>query len=268
MQIQKSFGSDNHAGTHPEIIKAITSANKGHVVAYGEDAYTKRAVSKIQEIFGKSADPYFVFSGTPANVLAIKAMTEPHNAIICANTAHINVDECGAPERFTGCKLLPIATKDGKIAVDDIKPYLTELGNEHHSQPKVISLTQATEYGTIYTKKEMKAVADFAHESGLLLHVDGARLANAAVSLGATLKEITADVGVDALSLGGTKNGLLFGDAIIFFNKALSKNFKFIRKQGMQLSSKMRFISAQFEALLSNGLWFRNAKNANQLAQG
>jgi threonine aldolase len=264
---KRSFASDNNAGVHPEMIEAITAANDGHVVAYGDDPFTARAVKVFQKHFGKDIAVYFVFGGTGANVLGLKAMTNSYEAVICAETAHINVDECGAPEKFTGCKLLNIRTPDGKIRVDQIKPFLHGVGFEHHVQPRVISVSQATEMGTVYTKSELKTLAQFAHDHGMLLHVDGARIANAAVSLKASLKEITVDCGVDVLSYGGAKNGMMYGEAVVFLNKQLGENFKYIRKQGMHLPSKMRFISAQFEALLSGDLWRRSAEHANRMAR-
>src|SRR5262249_53552761 len=215
--IKRSFASDNNAGVHPEIIKAIKAANEGHVIAYGDDPFTARAVKLSQKHFGRDIAVQFGFGGTGANVLGLKAITKSYQAIICAETAHVNVDECGAPEHFTGCKLLAISTSDGKLRVEQIKPLLHGIGVEHHVQPAVISISQATEMGTVYTKKELKTLASLAHEQGMLLHVDGARLANAAVSLGASLKEITADVGVDVLSFGGTKNGMIYGEAVVFF---------------------------------------------------
>jgi threonine aldolase len=264
---KRSFASDNNAGIHPEVIEAIATANDGHVVAYGDDPFTARAIKLFQKHFGRDTAVHFVFGGTGANVLGLKAITKPYEAIICAETAHVNVDECGAPENFTGCKLITVSTPDGKLRVEQIKPLLHGIGVEHHVQPRVISVSQATEMGTVYTKKELKTLADFAHDHNLLLHVDGARLANAAVSLKASLKEITADAGVDVLSFGGTKNGMMYGEAVIFFNKAFGGDFKFIRKQGMHLPSKMRFISAQFEALLSGDLWRRSAEHSNRMAQ-
>ncbi len=263
---RRSFASDNNAGVHPEVIDAIKSANDGHVVAYGSDPITARAMELFQKHFGDVA-VFFVFGGTGANVLGLKAITNPHHAIFCADTAHVNVDECGAPEKFTGCKLITIATPDGKLRVEQIKPLLHGIGVEHHVQPRVITISQATEMGTVYTRDELRALADFAHDNGLLLHVDGARLANAAVALDASLKEITTDVGVDVLSFGGTKNGMMYGEAVVFFDKARAADFKYIRKQGMHLPSKMRFISAQFEALLAGDLWRRGATHANRMAQ-
>ena len=263
---QRSFASDNNAGVHPEIIKAIKAANEGHVIAYGDDPFTARAIKQFQKHFGRDIAVYFVFGGTGANVLGLKAITKSYQAIICADTAHVNVDECGAPENFTGCKLLPVPTTDGKLRVEQIKPLLHGIGVEHHVQPGVITVSQATEMGTVYSKKELKTLASFAHDNGMLLHVDGARIANAAVSLGVALREITTDAGVDVLSFGGTKNGMMYGEAVIFFDQELAADFKYIRKQGMHLPSKMRFIAAQFEALLAGNLWRRGATHANRMA--
>jgi len=263
----RSFASDNNAGVHPEIMEAIRAANDGHVIAYGDDPYTARAIKLFRQHLGKDAQVYFVFGGTGANVLGLKAATASHHAIVCAQTAHINVDECGAPEKFTGCKLLSLNTPDGKIRVDQIKPLLHEVGFEHHVQPRVISVSQATEMGTVYTPLELKKLSGFAHAHDMLLHVDGARIANAAASLNITLKEITKDAGVDILSFGGAKNGMMYGEAVVFFDNSLARDFKYTRKQGTHLPSKMRFISAQFEALLANDLWLRNAQRANRMAQ-
>jgi threonine aldolase len=263
----RSFASDNNAGVHPRVLAAITDANEGHVIAYGDDAYTERATKKFREQLGKDADVYFVFGGTGANVLGLKAVTEPYHAILCAETAHINVDECGAPEKFTGCKLLATKTVDGKLTEELLKPLLQGVGFEHHVQPRVISVSQSTEMGTVYTVKELKALARFAHDNNMLLHMDGARIANAAASLKTTLRQITREAGVDVLSFGGAKNGMMYGEAVVFFDKTLSVGFKYLRKQGTHLPSKMRFISAQFEALLSDNLWRQNAEHANRMAQ-
>ncbi len=264
---KRSFASDNNAGVHPKVLKAIAATNLGHVVAYGEDPYTEAAVELFRKHFGKEIEVYFVFGGTGANVLGLKAVTEPYHAIICADTAHINVDECGAPEKFTGCKLLSLPTNDGKITVDQIRPLLDAVGFEHHVQPRVISISQSTEMGTVYKPQELKRLSDFAHKNEMLLHMDGARIANAAASLKASLSTITRDVGVDVLSFGGAKNGMMYGEAVIFFDRSLAKNFKYTRKQGTHLPSKMRFISAQFSALLSNDLWWKNAAHANRMAK-
>jgi threonine aldolase len=263
----RSFASDNNAGVHPEMIDAINAANQGHVVAYGDDPFTERAVKVFQKHFGRDIAVYFVFGGTGANVLGLKAATKSYNAVICAETAHINVDECGAPEKFTGCKLLSVSTPDGKVRVEQIKHFLHGVGFEHHVQPRVISVSQATEMGTVYTRSELKTLADFAHRNDMLLHMDGARISNAAVNLNANFKEITRDVGVDVMSFGGAKNGMMYGEAVVFFDKKMADDFKYIRKQGMHLPSKMRFISAQFEALLSGDLWKRSATHANRMAR-
>lgn len=264
---RRSFASDNNAGVHLKVLQAIAKANRGHVVAYGDDPYTAAAVAKFREHLGKNVEVFFVFGGTGANVLGLKAVTQPHHAVVCAETAHINVDECGAPEKFTGCKLLSVTTPDGKITSEHVKPFLHGVGFEHHVQPRVISISQATEMGTVYTPKEIRALADFAHQHDMLLHVDGARIANAAVSLKVTLREMTADAGVDILSFGGAKNGMMYGEAVVFFDPKMARDFKYIRKQGMHLASKMRFISAQFEALLSNNLWRKNAAHSNAMAK-
>jgi threonine aldolase len=264
---KRSFASDNNAGVHPKVMEAIAAANDGHVVAYGDDPYTDEAVKIFREHFGKDVEIYFVFGGTGANVLGLKAVTDPHHAIICAETAHINVDECGAPEKFTGCKLLSLPTKNGKITVDQMLPFLDAVGFEHHVQPRVISVSQSTEMGTVYQPRELKKLSEFAHKNGMLLHMDGARIANAAASLRKDFRSLTRDVGVDVLSFGGAKNGMMYGEAIVFFDQGLANDFKYTRKQGTHLPSKMRFISAQFSALLSNDLWRVNAEHANDMAK-
>lgn len=263
----RSFASDNNAGVHAEIIEAVARANAGHVVAYGDDPYTARAVKAFERHLGRNIAVYFVFGGTGANVLGLKAITKPYQAVVCATTAHINVDECGAPEKFTGCKLLAVESPNGKITTDDVDRFLHAFGNEHHVQPRVVSVSQSTEMGTVYTQRELKTLSSFAHKNSMLVHMDGARIANAALSLNASLKEITADVGVDVLSFGGAKNGMMYGEAVVFFDKAMAADFKYIRKQGMHLPSKMRFIAAQFEALLSGDLWRRSAAHSNKMAQ-
>lgn len=264
---KRGFASDNNSGVHPQVLKAIQQVNDGHTIAYGDDIYTENAIKKIKNIFGDEVEVFFVFTGTAANVLGLTSITNSFNSIICAETAHINEDECGAPEKFSGCKVLTVETPDGKLTKDLVQKHIYGIGFEHHSQPAVISITQATEMGTVYKPDELKDLVDFAHENNLLVHMDGARIANAAASLNCSFKEITTDVGIDVLSFGGTKNGLMYGEALIFFNKDLAKNFKYIRKQGMQLASKMRFIAAQFDALLTNDLWLQNAKHSNAMAQ-
>ncbi|MEJ2535881.1 MAG: low specificity L-threonine aldolase [Calditrichia bacterium] len=266
MKISRGFASDNNAGVHPEILKAIDEVNQGHVIAYGDDPYTAQAIDKFKEHFGNDIDVYFVFNGTAANVLGITALTRSFNSIICSDLAHLHVDECGAPEKYTGCKLLTVPSPDGKLTIGGIQRHLHGFDFEHHAQPKVVSITQVTEMGTVYRPEEIREIADLVHSYNMYLHMDGARLSNAAVSLNCGFRNITVEAGVDVLSFGGTKNGMMFGEAIVFFNKNLTGDFKYIRKQGMQLGSKMRFISAQFNALLSNDLWRRNAKHANRMA--
>lgn len=267
MPNNKGFASDNHSGIHPDILKAIISANVGHANAYGNDDYTKRSVKKFKEHFGSNIEVYFVYNGTAANILGLKTITNSFNSIICAETAHLNVHECCGPENFIGCKLTTIPTVDGKLTINQIKPHIFGFEDPHCAQPKIISITQPTELGTVYTPEEIKKLTNFAHGKKMLIHMDGARLCNAAAYLDVEMKDITGNVGVDMLSFGGTKNGMMLGETVIFFNKQLSKNFVFIRKQGMQLPSKMRFISSQFEAFLSNNLWLKNAKHSNKMAQ-
>jgi threonine aldolase len=263
----RSFASDNNAGVHPAVLKAIADANRGHVVAYGDDAYTRSAAGLFKKHFGDDIEVFIVFNGTAANCLSLKALTNSYHAVICAEAAHIYVDECGAPEKFTGCKLVPVPTADGKLTVDLLASAYRGVGDEHHVQPRVISITQATEVGTVYKPSEIRDLGRFAHDRDMFLHVDGARISNAAASLGIGLGEITRDAGVDVLSFGATKNGALGAEAVVFFDPKLAANFKFYRKQGMQLASKMRFIAAQFEAMLSGDLWLQNARHSNRMAQ-
>lgn len=263
---KRGFASDNNSGVHPEVLEAMKNVNSGHVRAYGDDPHTAGAINNIRSHFGEGADVFFVFTGTGANALGLKAATESWNSIICADTAHIHCDECGAPEYFTGCKLLTTATPDGKLTVELVKRHMQGFDFEHHSQPGVISVTQATEMGTVYAPGEIREISEYAHSLGLLVHMDGARICNAAASLGIPLHEITGGAGVDILSFGGTKNGMMYGEAIVFFNPLLARNFKYIRKQGMQLASKMRYIAAQFDAMLTGELWLKNAGHANKMA--
>ena len=265
--MKRGFGSDNHSGISPEILKAIADANVDHALAYGDDEWCARTEALFREHFGPQAKVYFVFNGTGANVLNIDAMCRSHEAVVCAETAHINVDECGAPQRVVGCRLLTVDTPDGKLTPDLVKTRLHGFGFEHHSQPRAISITQSTELGTLYTLDEIRALADLAHSYNMYLHMDGARLANAAVALGCTFKEMTTDLGVDCLSFGGTKNGMLMGESVVLLNPALDVDMKYRRKQMTQLCSKMRFVAAQFEAYLSTGLWRRNAEHSNRMAQ-
>ena len=267
MKPARSFASDNNAGVHSEVLQAIAAANQGHAVGYGDDPYTDSAVRKFKQHFGQDIDVFIVFNGTAANCLSLKALTNSYHAVICSEAAHIYTDECGAPEKFTGCKLIPVPTRDGKLTVESISHAYHGLGDPHHVQPRVISITQATEVGTVYKPHEIKALARFAHERGMFLHVDGARIANAAASLGQTLRQATRDLGVDVLSFGGTKNGALGAEAVVFFDKKLGHDLRYLRKQGMQLASKMRFISAQFDALLTGDLWLKSAQHANRMAR-
>jgi threonine aldolase len=263
----RSFASDNNAGIHPEVFEAIAHANQGHVVAYGADPYTRSAVAKFKEHFGEDIEVFFTFNGTGANVLGLQALTRPYHAILCSDYAHIYCDECAAPEKHTGCKLIPLPHQHGKITPELVRHAYHGIGDQHHVQPRVISITQSTEMGTVYKPEEIKALARFAHERDIFLHMDGARIANAAAALGQTLRQATRDLGVDVLSFGGTKNGIMGGEAVIFFNPTLGADFLFLRKQGMQLASKMRFIAVQLEALLTNDLWRRSAEHANRMAR-
>jgi len=267
MKPVRSFASDNNAGIHPEILKAIAMVNQGHVVGYGADPYTAIMVNTFREHFGADAEVFVVFNGTGANTLSLQALTRSYQAVICAASAHIYTDECGAPEKFSGCKLIALPTADGKLTVDMVRHAYHGIGDEHHVQPKVISITQATEMGTVYRPEEIRALAEFAHAREMYLHVDGARLANAAASLGQTLRQATRDLGVDVLSFGGTKNGIMGGEAVVFFRPELAHDFLYWSKQSMQLASKMRFISAQLGALLTNDLSLTNARQANRMAK-
>lgn len=265
--MKRGFGSDNHSGFSPEILEALEAANSNHALAYGDDEYTARLEQTIKDAFGSQARVYLVFNGTGANVLCIDAMCRSHEAVVCAETAHINVDECGAPQRIVGCRLLTVDTPDGKLTPDLVKNRLHGFGFEHHSQPRAISISQPTELGTLYTTDEISALADLAHHHAMFLHMDGARLANAAVALGLSFKELTTDCGVDALSFGGTKNGLIMGESCILLNPKLDVDMRYRRKQMAQLGSKMRFMAAQMEAYLGTGLWQRNASHSNRMAR-
>ncbi|MEO7368655.1 MAG: low specificity L-threonine aldolase [Gemmatimonadaceae bacterium] len=263
---RRHFSSDNWSGVHPEVIAAMAAVNAGHVPSYGHDTYTAATIARLRELFGERAEIFLVFSGTGANVLGLQTIALPFNTVICAETAHIYTSECGAAEKHVGCKLSPVSTRDGKIDPDGIAKHFHDFGNDHHVQPSAVSISQATEYGTVYSANEIRVISGFVHEQGLKLHMDGARLANAAAHLGVSLREISGDAGVDVLSFGGTKNGMIAGEAVVFFDPELARNFAYRRMQGMQLSSKMRFIAAQFDALLDNDLWLRSATHANRMA--
>ncbi len=262
----RSFASDNNSGVHPLIMDALLKANADHAVGYGDDPWTAAATAKIKEVFGESASPYFVFNGTGANSVALQAVTRSFHSILCAQTAHIYVDECGAPVRMTGCSVVAIPTPDGKLTPELIRPHLHNFGVCHHSQPKVVYISQVSELGTVYTIDEVKAIADLLHAHDMYLHMDGARLANACAYLKCSMKALTADAGVDVLSFGGTKNGMMMGEAVIAFRPEIDQNLQFYRKQSAQLASKMRYLSAQFIPYLDNNLWLDNATHANESA--
>ncbi len=263
----RSFASDNNSGVHPLVMEALAKANCDHAVGYGDDPWTEEAVQKIREAFTPDCMPLFVFNGTGSNVVALQLCTSSYHSILCAETAHIYVDECGAPVRMTGCQIRPIQTPDGKLTPELVRPYLCNFGEQHHSQPGVLYISQCTELGTVYTPEEIRALADTVHACGMYLHMDGARLANACVALEKSFRELTTDCGVDILSFGGTKNGLMMGECVVIFHPALKSKARFVRKQSAQLASKLRFLSCQFTAYLTDDLWRKNASHANALAR-
>jgi threonine aldolase len=262
-----NFASDNWAPAHPDVMDAVVRANNGPVPSYGGDPYTQEAEALIREQFGATAQPFFVFTGTGANVLSIESCIRPYEAILCSDTAHIHTSEWGAVERMTGSRILPIHAPDGKLTADGIAAAIPDQDSHAGARPGVVSLTQATEYGTIYTPDEVSAIAHVAHEHGMYVHMDGARLANAAASLGLSLRAVSTECGVDVLSFGGTKNGAFCAEAIVFMNEHLARDFVLRRKQAMQMASKLRYMSVQFTALLTNDLWLRNARHANAMAR-
>jgi threonine aldolase len=261
-----TFASDNWAGVHPEVLEAIAAANVGHAPAYGTDQVSLHALGLFRQHFGPGAEVYFCFNGTGTNVVGLQSLLRPFEAVVCAEGAHIDVDECGAPERFLGSKLLTVPTSDGKLTPASAASVVGDIGDEHHVQARVVSITQSTEVGTVYTVDEVSALADWAHGLGMLLHLDGARISNAAASLGVDFGAFGASAGVDVVSFGGTKNGCMGAEAVITFRPEATTSLRFIRKQSMQLSSKMRFVAAQFVALLTDDLWWRNASRANAMA--
>jgi len=263
---QISLASDNNSGIHVEVLKAMEEANKGYAVAYGDDAWTGKAVQLFKAEFGEDTEVLFVFNGTGANVLAIQTLLYPFNAVICPESAHINEDEAGAPEAAAGTKLLTVESADGKLRPEDIDPFMGVKGFVHASQPGMISISQVTENGTVYSANELRSLADKAHEEGLLVHMDGARIANAAAAQGLGLRQATRDLGVDVLSFGATKNGLMMGEAVLFFGHGRAKLAANFRKQNAQLFSKMRFVAAQFIPYLEQELWYDNAAHANAMA--
>jgi threonine aldolase len=263
---RSSFASDNASGAHPDVLAAMLSANEGPAPAYGADRWTARAIETIRDLFGAPVEVAFAWGGTGANVVGLQCLLRPFEAVICPDSAHIHVDECGAPERFTGAKLIDVPTEDGKLRPEQIDEQLHLLGDMHHVQPKVVAITQSTEVGTLYTPDEIAALCDRAHEHDMRVHLDGARIANAAAALGGDVRSFTVDAGVDALTFGGTKNGMVYGEAIVFLDPELGRDVAFVRKQAGQLPSKMRYVAVQFEALLADGLWLRNAGHANDMA--
>jgi threonine aldolase len=263
----KTFASDNYAGVHPQVLAAIADVNIGHAVAYGEDDTTEQLAVKITEHFGSQATVYPMFNGTGSNVVALQAMTKSWEAVICASSAHVNADEGGAPEKVAGLKLWLVESTNGKLTPALIDQQAWGFGFEHRAQPAVVTITQTTEYGTCYTPDEIRAITKHAHDLGLLVHLDGARIANAAAHLDLPMRAFTTDVGVDAISFGGTKNGAMGAEAVVILNPDLAAALPYLRKTAMQLASKMRFISAQLLALLTDDLWLRNAQHANAMAQ-
>ncbi len=263
----RGFASDNYAGVHPEVLEAIALANGGHQVSYGADVYTGRLQEVFREHFGARATAYPVFNGTGANVVALQAVTERWQSVICAASAHVHVDECGAPEKMGGLKLLTVDAPQGKLTPESVDTQAYGFDDQHRAQPGVVSITQSTELGTLYALDEIAAVVEHAHTLGMRVHLDGARVANAAAALDRPLREFTTDLGVDILSFGGTKNGLMLGEAVVVLNPDAVRGLDYLRKSSMQLASKMRFVSAQFDALLSGDLWLRNARHANAMAE-
>lgn len=262
----RGFASDNYSGIHPEVLAAIATANDGHQVAYGEDEYTARLQEVFAHHFGDGVEAFPVFNGTGANVVGLQSMLPRWGAVVAASSAHINVDEGGAPERVAGIKLLTVPTDDGKLTPELIDREAWGWGDEHRAQPLVVSVTQSTELGTLYSVDELRAIAEHTHSLGMKLHLDGARISNAAASLGVGFRAFTRDIGVDVLSFGGTKNGAMLGEAIVVLDPDASAGLTFLRKLDMQLSSKMRFVSAQLIALLEGDLWLRNAAHSNAMA--
>lgn len=263
---QRFFASDNAAPVHPRVMEALAACNTGHQLSYGADPVTERCQAMFREHFGKQSETFLVYNGTGANVVSVAAALRSHQAVICSDVAHINTDECGAVEALTGCKLLALPTTDGKVSVEACAAVLPDPNFVHHVQPGMLSLTQSSELGTIYSLDELRALCEFAHRNGLLVHMDGARIANAAAALGCTLAEASTECGVDILSFGGTKNGLMYGEAIVCRDPNGLPALPFMRKQTAQLNSKMRYIAAQFEALLQDDLWRENAEHANKAA--
>lgn len=264
--MKRGFGSDNHAGVHPRILESLIAANQAHAPSYGTDEWTARAERLFKTRFGDQAEIFFVFNGTAANVTALQALTQSYQSVLCADVSHLAVDECGAPEFFTGAKLTLVPSHDGKISPEDLERAWVRRGDQHFSQAQVLSLTQPTELGTLYSLDELRALTCWARERKIAVHMDGARFANAAYALNVGFRELTVDLGIDVLSFGGTKNGLMMGEAVVFLNPAFARDFKFRRKQAAQLPSKTRFIAAQFCAYLENDLWREIAAHSCAMA--
>lgn len=263
----RSFASDNNSGVHPDVLQALQHANEGHAIGYGDDPWTEEAHRLLKQTFGATSESFMVLNGTGANIVALQLATKPYNSIICSDTAHILVDECGAPVKNTGCPIFSLPTPDGKLTPALIQQKLHGFGDQHHSQPGVIYLSQCTELGTVYTLEEIRDITALAHQHGLYVHMDGARLANAAAALHCSLRAMTTDSGVDILSFGGTKNGLMMGECVVVLNPVLAKTARFIRKQSAQLASKMRYLSVQFSTYLKDDFWLKNAEHANEMAK-
>jgi threonine aldolase len=266
----RGFASDNFAGAHPRVLEALARANQGHAMAYGDDPLTRRCEQRFCDLFGREVASYFTFNGTGANVMALMALARPGDAVLCTNWAHIHVDEAAAPERLVGVKLIDVPTTDAKLTPEHIDHHAHMIGVAHHPQPAIVSLTQSTELGTVYSADEIGALCETAHSYGMRVHVDGARIANAVAASGsgaAALRRMTVDAGVDVITFGGTKNGLMFGEAVVFLDPAVGARGHFVRKTVTQLASKMRFIAAQFDALLDDDLWLALAANSNAMAR-
>ena len=264
---QSSFASDNASGASPEVLQALVEANEGYSIAYGDDRFTSELRSEMNKLFGQDVSTFLAWGGTGANIVALQALLRPWQGVICTQSSHINVDECGAPERFMGSKLIDLPSPDAKLTRELVEKQLGVLGVVHHVQPGAISITQATEYGTVYSIEELREIISVARQGGMCVHMDGARVANAAISLGCDVAEFTSEIGVDILSFGGTKNGMVYGEAIVVFDPDLAESVEYLQKQSAQLPSKMRYISAQFLAMLKDDLWLEHAKHANDMAQ-
>ena len=262
----RSFASDNNSSVHPEVMQALVEANNGHALGYGDDVWTAEATELVKKQFSRPCEPLFVFNGTGSNTMALQLMTRPYHIIFCAETGHIAVDECGAPGKGTGCFIRTIATPDGKLTPELLAPYMVNFGVEHHSQPGAIYISQCSELGTIYKPQEIRELCNYVHSHGLLVHMDGARIANAAEALGLSIDEVSGACGIDTLTLGGTKNGLMGAECVVIFNEKLVGEGRYARKQACQLASKMRYIATQFKAFFTNDLWLRCARNANRMA--